>query len=157
MTFEPGMPSARTVLVLAALLLLATAVFGLGAAYERARALPPENHAALEAGGGMHDEAREAIERESVAGFNVESGTAIGVAVAFSLFFASAVLLRASRPILLGVVAFGGAFVAADALEIARQVAEACLVLAATAGLAGLLHLAAAGLAARLAWNPRMG
>ena len=150
----------RGVLVLLALILLATAMFGIGAVVEKASTTnTPASTAHHEAAGaetggetGAEADSKTSSNQEAVFGFNTESTPVVLAAAIGSLGVFGAVWLYWRRaPVVWVAAAVMAAFAALDSLEISHQVADGHVLLVTLAGSVALLHLAAAAMAVRVA------
>lgn len=98
---------------------------------------------------GAHDEAAESDaahedEQETVLGVDAESPATVGLAVTGSLVLAAMLWLRPLRQVAVLAVAAGLAFAALDLAEVAHQIDESHIGLAALAATIALGHTAAA-------------
>ena len=149
----------RGVLVLLALILLATAMFGIGAVVEKASANTPSTTAQPETAGaetggetGAEADSTASSNQEAVFGFNTESTPVVLAAAIGSLGVFGAVWFFWRRaPAVWAAGAVMAAFAVLDLLEIFHQVADGHVLLVTLAGSVALLHLAAAVAAVRVA------
>ena len=145
----------RRGLVLLAVIVFATLMFGIGAAVEKASAGTTSTVVHHETPGGetrvAEPPAATANNQEAIFGINPESPPLIVTAIAGSIGVVAAVWLYWRRPSILWA---GGAVMAAfavlDIIEVVHQVAEAHTTLIVLAGTVAVSHLAAAALAFRL-------
>jgi hypothetical protein len=142
----------RRVLVLLAVIVFATLMFGIGSAVEKASTGPTSTVALQETPGGETEAAAPtANNQEAIFGINPESVPLIVVAIAGSIGVVVAVWFYWRRPGLLWAVgAVMAAFAVLDMIEVSHQVAEAHTTLVVLAGTIAPLHLAAAALAFRV-------
>ncbi len=121
--------------LLSALLIVAAALFAIGAAAER------DTHS-------EHNETAEHSEStetsEEVLGINLESTPLVLIGVGISVALAAAAWLTNRKVILLVATLFAVAFAALDIAEFAHQIDQSASGLAALAAIVALLHLAAA-------------
>ena len=147
-------------LLTAILLVFATVVFAIGVTAEGDHNEAGSSVAAATEAPGAHNEAAEHAETATAAGashadegtffgIDAESPGVIAAVVAISLALAAAAVFVRSRGVLVVVVLFALAFAALDLRELLRHADASNTGIVLAAGLAGLLHLGAAGTAAR--------
>jgi hypothetical protein len=157
-TAPPPHGAARSARLIAAVLVAATVFFVWGTLAERSDHHEPTGATTTHREGGASEtseqRAAEGGSDESTTewrplGIDLESALLVIAAVIASLGLAALVFFRSNRLVLAGVVVLGGAFTVLEIVEVAHQtdVDEAGLV--ALAAIAGVLHAAAALLAAR--------
>lgn len=93
---------------------------------------------------GSGGSGRESAESERLFGIDLEQPWLIGLALAVSIGLAAAALLRARRGLFVPIAAFGLAFAALDAREVAHQTGESNAGLVALAATLTVMHLAVA-------------
>jgi hypothetical protein len=145
----------RRVLVLLAVIVFATLMFGIGSAVEKASAgttstvvhqeTPGRETGAAEAPAAI------ANNQEAIFGINPESVPLLVIAIAGSIGVVAAVWFYWRRSAVLWAAgAVMAAFAGLDIIEVAHQVAEGRTTLVVLAGAVAVLHLAAAALAVRV-------
>jgi len=145
----------RRVLILLAVIVFATLMFGIGSAVEKASAGTTSTvvHQETPGGetGGTEAPAATANNQEAIFGINPESVPLIVIAVAGSIGVVVAVWFYWRRSAILWAAgAVMAAFAVLDVIEVAHQVAEAHTTLVVLASTVAVLHLAAAALAVRV-------
>lgn len=153
----------QSVLVLLALILLATVMFGIGAEIEKTSISTASTSAHQETAGGetsgetgAEGHPGTADNQEAIFGFNTESTPLVAAAVIGSLGVLGAVWLYWRRPLVLWAAgSVMAVFAVLDIVEISHQVVERHAALAIVAAMVAVLHVAAAAVAVRVASGSR--
>ena len=143
--------------MLAALILtVATVTFAAGAISERAQREGGEHREAVTGAGITSREADEGrSDSEGSLGIEAESPVLIGIAVSISLLLAGGAFFRPKRMLFFAIIVFALVFALLDVLEFTHQADESNTGLLLVAGSAAVLHIAAAGAAARVVTERR--